>query len=101
MGTAVQGLIDRAVVTSDNPRTEEPNAIIRDILAGMAGDERVVVEPDRRLAIERALLEARPEDIVVVAGKGHETYQEIGGVRHPFDDVEVCREVLGDASRSR
>ncbi len=95
MGTAVQGLVDRAVVTSDNPRTEEPNAIIRDILAGMAGDERVVaVEPDRRLAIERALLEARPEDTVVVAGKGHETYQEIGGVRHPFDDVEVCREVL-------
>jgi UDP-N-acetylmuramoyl-L-alanyl-D-glutamate--2,6-diaminopimelate ligase len=95
MGTVVRGLVDRAFVTSGNPRTEDPNAIIREILAGMVGGKCVItIEPDRRLAIERALLEARPEDTVVVAGKGHQTYQEIGGVSHPFDDAEVCREVL-------
>ena len=67
------------VVTSDNPRTEEPGAIIRDILPGLEGTAaEVVVEPDRRAAIRRALSLAKPGDTVVLAGKGHETYQEVG-----------------------
>lgn len=84
-----------AVVTSDNPRSEEPMAIIEEILAGMNDvPAKVMVEPDRRKAIEMALCEARSGDIVLIAGKGHEDYQEIQGVKHPFDDREVARELL-------
>ena len=92
MGAIAGQLADAAVLTSDNPRTEEPEAIIRDILAGMAGTgaERHV-EPDRRRAIALALSLARPGDTVVLAGKGHETYQEINGaVRHLDEREEVA-----------
>jgi len=82
-------------VTSDNPRSEESQAIIDEILPGMA-DARaeVVVEPDRRAAIYAALRQARTNDLVILAGKGHEDYQEIAGVKHHFDDREVARELL-------
>lgn len=89
MGAIVGQLADVAVVTSDNPRTEEPQAIIDDILKGMeaTGTQRHV-EPDRRRAIALALSLARAGDTVVLAGKGHETYQEIGGVQHHLDERE-------------
>ena len=89
MGAIAGQLADVAVVTSDNPRTEEPEAIIRDILAGMAGTQaQCHVEPDRRKAISLALSLARTGDTVVLAGKGHETYQEINGVEHHLDERE-------------
>lgn len=94
MGGIVAALADLAVVTSDNPRTEEPLEIIQDILAGMMeGSAQRVVEPDRRTAIRLALSRAKAGDTVLLAGKGHETYQEINGVEHHLDErdvVEAC-----------
>lgn len=90
MGAIAQELADLVVVTSDNPRTEDPNAILADILEGMDPDpERIHVEPDRREAIGWALAQGQPGDVVVLAGKGHETYQEIHGVQHPMDEREI------------
>ena len=93
MGRAAVDLADRVVVTSDNPRSENPEAIIEEILAGTGpGVER---EPDRRRAIALALGSADPGDVVVVAGKGHEQGQEFeNGRKEPFDDVTVVREAL-------
>lgn len=98
MGAACARLADRLVVTSDNPRSEDPNAIIDAILVGAREAARgqtpppaIFVEPDRKAAIGRALAEAAADDVVIVAGKGHETTQEIKGVKHPFDDREVVR----------
>lgn len=86
---------DFAVVTSDNPRTESPDAIIADIVAGMQEyGERFSVEPDRKRAIEHALSLAHPGDSVLIAGKGHEDYQIIGTTKHPFDDRSVARQAL-------
>lgn len=86
---------DYVVVTSDNPRTEDPDAIIKDILEGMQGDEdRFVVEPDRRSAIRKALALAQAGDAILIAGKGHEDYQIIGTTKHDFDDRKVAREEL-------
>jgi UDP-N-acetylmuramoyl-L-alanyl-D-glutamate--2,6-diaminopimelate ligase len=82
---------DRALVTSDNPRSEAPAAIVADIVAGFAGAE---VELDRAAAICRAVREASENDVILVAGKGHEAYQEIAGVRHAFSDVEQARQAL-------
>ena len=96
MAAAVDAAADVAIVTSDNPRTEEPLAIIRDILPGFSRLEPLV-EPDRREAIRRALALRGPEDVVLIAGKGHETYQEINGVKHPFSDAEVVRQLLAEA----
>ena len=92
MGEACAKGADRLVVTSDNPRSEDPMAIIRQILAGIpdAGSS-VAVEPDRAKAIAFALSEAAEGDVVVIAGKGHETTQEIVGVKHPFDDRDMVR----------
>ena len=88
-------LADVLVVTDDNPRTEDPAAIRAAMLAGIADPAAEVVEiGDRRAAIREAVRRARPGDIVLVAGKGHETGQEIDGVVHPFDDREVVREAL-------
>ena len=90
MGAVAGELADVAVVTSDNPRTEDPRAIIGDILAGMSGSEAELhVEPDRREAIGWALSQGGPGDVIVLAGKGHETYQEIGGVQYPMDEREI------------
>ena len=86
---------DFAIVTSDNPRTEKPQAIIDDILGGMGdGEGRYEVECDRRAAIARAIELARPGDSVLIAGKGHEDYQIIGSETHHFDDREVAAEEL-------
>ena len=83
------------MVTDDNPRTEDPGAIRQALLSGAThGDAQVVEVGDRRLAIREALGRAGPGDIVLVAGKGHETGQEVDGVVHPFDDRDVVREEL-------
>lgn len=87
-------LADRVIVTSDNPRSEPPEQIIRDILAGMTAPSTAVIEPDRRAAIAMALAGARPGDCVLIAGKGHETTQTVAGEKQPFDDREVVRDCL-------
>jgi UDP-N-acetylmuramoyl-L-alanyl-D-glutamate--2,6-diaminopimelate ligase len=91
MGKIAAELADVAIVTSDNPRSEDPLAIIDEVVAGAPGLE---VEPDRRAAIARAIERAREGDVVLIAGKGHEQGQEIAGVKLPFDDREVARDVL-------
>jgi UDP-N-acetylmuramoyl-L-alanyl-D-glutamate--2,6-diaminopimelate ligase len=92
MGQVARARADTVVVTSDNPRSEEPLAIINEIVAG-SGLE-VEVDPDRRSAIRGAVAAARAGDVVVIAGKGHEQGQEIAGVVHPFDDREEAREAI-------
>lgn len=91
MGAVAERRADRALVTSDNPRSEVPLAIIDDIVAGMTHAE---VEADRAAAIRRAIVEADARDVILLAGKGHEPYQEIAGVRTPFSDVEQARAAL-------
>jgi UDP-N-acetylmuramoyl-L-alanyl-D-glutamate--2,6-diaminopimelate ligase len=88
MAAAVQALADIAIVTSDNPRTEDPEAIIHDILAGFT-TATPIVEIDRRKAIAHALQLQAEEDIVLIAGKGHEPYQEINGIKYPYSDAEA------------
>ncbi|MDY3538036.1 UDP-N-acetylmuramoyl-L-alanyl-D-glutamate--2,6-diaminopimelate ligase [Riemerella anatipestifer] len=84
-----------AIITSDNPRTEDPNAIIQEIEAGVEPQcfSKYTVVPDRREAIKMAIKFAEPKDIILVAGKGHETYQEVNGVKHHFDDKQVILEL--------
>jgi UDP-N-acetylmuramoyl-L-alanyl-D-glutamate--2,6-diaminopimelate ligase len=95
MGEAAGRGSDFVVLTSDNPRSEDPRAIINDALVGVQrSGAKYSVEPDRRKAIAVAIGEARPEDIVLLAGKGHEKVQVTRDGAHPFDDVEVAREVL-------
>lgn len=99
MGEIASRLADLVVVTSDNPRSEPPEAIIEEILAGVERRDHVEVEPDRRRAIALALRAARPGDLVIVAGKGHETEQIVAGRHLPFDDravlVEEHQRLLG------
>ena len=99
MGKVAVELADLAIVTSDNPRSEDPLSIIQDVLQG-AGTG-VEIDPDRRSAIRRAVELARPGDVVLIAGKGHEQGQEIDGVVHPFDDRTVAREALAALAASR
>ncbi|HWM54501.1 MAG TPA: UDP-N-acetylmuramoyl-L-alanyl-D-glutamate--2,6-diaminopimelate ligase [Solirubrobacterales bacterium] len=95
MGLAAAEHSDLAVVTSDNPRSEDPGAIVAEVVAGIGEGVELEVEPDRRAAIALALRSARPGDAVVIAGKGHEQGQEFeGGRKVPFDDREVAREEL-------
>lgn len=95
MGQVAAELSDFVIVTSDNPRSEDPLAIINDALVGVRRrDTRHLVEPDRAAAIHRAMMEARPGDIVIIAGKGHETYQTLKDRTIPFDDRQVARDVL-------
>jgi UDP-N-acetylmuramoyl-L-alanyl-D-glutamate--2,6-diaminopimelate ligase len=94
MGRVARELADRIVVTSDNPRFEEPRAIVAGILAGIDDRRGVEVEPDRRRAIARAIAVAEAGDVVVVAGKGHETYQIVGETVLRFDDRDEVREAL-------
>jgi UDP-N-acetylmuramoyl-L-alanyl-D-glutamate--2,6-diaminopimelate ligase len=89
MGAAAARFADRALVTSDNPRSEDPLAIISQIEQGMPGGHDV--QADRARAIEQVILEAAPEDVVLIAGKGHEGYQEIAGRRLPFSDADAAR----------
>ncbi len=94
MGAVVAARADAAIVTSDNPRNEDPAHIIADILAGMPPGQDAIV--DRRAAIRAAIHAAAPEDIVVLAGKGHEPYQESNGVRIPFSDREEAQKALSE-----
>jgi UDP-N-acetylmuramoyl-L-alanyl-D-glutamate--2,6-diaminopimelate ligase len=94
MGEAAERLADRVVVTDDNPRHEEPTAIVAQILDGMRNPQRARVEHARAAAIELALSHAQPEDVVLVAGKGHEDYQEVKGERRPFCDRTWVQSLL-------
>lgn len=95
MAAIAERLADRVLVTDDNPRGEDGDAIIAAILAGFAHADAVVVERDRGRAIQRAIGEAGDRDMVLIAGKGHEPYQEVAGIRHAFDDLDVARRALG------
>ena len=94
MALAASRFSDMVMVTSDNPRTEEPAAIIEDIVKGFPEEYEYMVEPDRRKAIQNILSIAEKGDIVLIAGKGHENYQEINGIKHHFDDREEVRKYM-------
>jgi len=96
MARTAVSLADVVYITSDNPRTENPKSIIDEIVSGVSADTQkpVIVEIDRRAAIERALSDAESDDVVLIAGKGHENYQIIGSTKHHFDDVEEATRVL-------
>jgi UDP-N-acetylmuramoyl-L-alanyl-D-glutamate--2,6-diaminopimelate ligase len=111
MAEAVARLADRAVLTSDNPRTEDPQRILADVEAGLGAMARVAASAfasadrayvsliDRREAIELAIAGARPEDTIVIAGKGHEDYQIIGREKFPFDDRDEAERALARRAR--
>jgi UDP-N-acetylmuramoyl-L-alanyl-D-glutamate--2,6-diaminopimelate ligase len=96
MAAAACEYSDKVIFTSDNPRSEDPEQILRDMQEGLqtAAKRKAVAITDRREAIKTAIGFAKSEDIVLVAGKGHEKYQEIKGVKHPFDDKKVVQEVF-------
>ena len=99
MGEVAAELSDYCVVTSDNPRTEDPEQILQDILPGVEKHmepDTYHVEVDRRKAIHYAVQMAQPGDVVLLAGKGHENYQDVNGVKHHFDDYEVAQEAIGE-----
>ena len=97
MGAAASALADEVIITSDNPRNEDPQAIIAEIAEGVTGRHQQIA--DRRQAILTALGQARCGDIVLVAGKGHERYQEIRGVRRRYSDAAVVRAALAGSAR--
>jgi UDP-N-acetylmuramoyl-L-alanyl-D-glutamate--2,6-diaminopimelate ligase len=101
MGRVATTNADLTVITSDNPRNEDPGAIIREIAAGAVGGGRYVIEPDRRAAIRTAVTEARTGDVVVIAGKGHETYQELADRTIAFDDRTVAVQEIRDLREAR
>ena len=96
MAKIAYGLSDAVVFTSDNPRTEDPHQIIQEMLAGLSEDQQIdaFVNQDRLQAIKMAISFSQPKDIVLIAGKGHEKYQEINGVRHQFDDMAITKRIL-------
>jgi UDP-N-acetylmuramoyl-L-alanyl-D-glutamate--2,6-diaminopimelate ligase len=100
MGEVASRQSDYAIVTSDNPRGEDPKAIVEEIEKGMKGGN-YLIELDRREAIHKALAEARKGDTVLIAGKGHETYQMIGTTSRPFDDRLVAKELLHELNAGR
>ena len=93
---------DQVILTADNPRTEDPATILQDMQVSMSDEQyqRTHIEPSRQLAIQYAVNQASADDIVVIAGKGHETYQEINGVRYDFDDSVVLQQALIQAGRA-
>ena len=99
MGRVACELADRVILTSDNPRTEDPAAIIRDIQSGTGGKEWRTI-PDRKAAIETALASAGEADAVLIAGKGHEDYQIIGDATIDFSDTDTAREFLSERVHS-
>ena len=96
MASIASELSDKVVLTSDNPRNEDPDAIIAEMEQGIAAQnyKKVLSITDRRQAIKTACQLAQPNDIIIIAGKGHETYQEIKGVRSDFDDMKIVKEIL-------
>ena len=101
MGEIGGRLADFSILTSDNPRTEDPNVILRAIERGILKTQgQYAVIENRREAIRYALAMAKEGDVIVLAGKGHETYQDIMGVKRPFDEKVVVRELLGKWARS-
>lgn len=100
MARVAEELADFTIVTSDNPRTEQPGDIINDVVAGFVqlDSKKITVEPDREKAIKSAIEAARENDIVLIAGKGHETYQIIGKQKFHFSDREVAEQCM-DASK--
>lgn len=94
MGTVAERYADSIVLTSDNPRNENPDVIIQDIARGVSSIASITIEPDRVFAIRNAIISASSADIILVAGKGHENYQEISGIRKPFSDQEVITDCL-------
>jgi len=94
MGAVAGRFAKKIYVTSDNPRDEVPEMILEDILVGLKGKENVVATPDRRLAIKMAIDDLEDDEVLLILGKGDENYQEIKGVKYPFDDREVVRELL-------
>lgn len=101
MAAAAEQGAHRVVITSDNPRDEDPEAILRDVQSGLSRAGSALVVEDRRAAIERAVTTADPQDLILIAGKGHEAEQEIAGVRHPFSDVAEATRALELRGRSR
>ena len=95
MAAVAERNADRVVVTSDNPRSEQPQAIIDQILLGLSHADAAEVQADRARAIADTVAAAAPQDVILVAGKGHEDYQEIQGVKHPFSDQAHARKALG------
>lgn len=93
MGEIAERLADRVILTSDNPRDEDPQVILDEIRAGMARDCQIV--PERAAAIDQAVAQARSGDVILIAGKGHENYQEFRGIRTPFSDLDVAARALG------
>ena len=94
MAAVAEKNADRVVVTSDNPRSEDPVVILHQILLGTIAGATVRAEPDRAAAIAQVLAQAAPADVVLIAGKGHEAWQEIAGVKRPFSDLEHARAAL-------
>ena len=89
-------LSDQLILTSDNPRFEDPDTILEEMVKGIDASDlpKVLVIADRRQAIKTAVTLARENDIILIAGKGHETYQEIRGVKYPFDDRDIVKELF-------
>jgi UDP-N-acetylmuramoyl-L-alanyl-D-glutamate--2,6-diaminopimelate ligase len=98
MGAVSTKLSDLVIITSDNPRSEDPSEIIAQIEQG-TGKKNYLIEPDRRNAIQKAVHLAEDGDVVLVAGKGHEDYQEIQGIRYPFSDREILLEAINRKRR--
>jgi len=94
MAAAAQQMADRVIVTSDNPRSEDPQVIIGQILQGLSRGETVLVQADRGLAIAQAVRQAHSADVVLIAGKGHENYQDVAGVKRPFSDKAQAEAAL-------
>ena len=101
MANIASTLSDKLILTSDNPRSEDPDEIITDMEKGVEpqNQKKTIAIPDRRQAIKLACQLAKPEDIILIAGKGHETYQEIKGVRYDFDDMEIVKELLSQLNK--
>jgi len=95
MGRVAEEFSDVVILTSDNPRTEDPEEIIQDIRKGIKNDRIIIIQPDREKAIQQAIFMAENGDIVLIAGKGHEMYQIIGNKKYPFDDVAVAARYIG------
>ena len=98
MGAISTQIADMSIITSDNPRTENPDEIISDIVSNLPHDAAFKCISERHVAIQNAIFQANPGDVVVIAGKGHENYQEIHGKRYPFDDQEVASKILQELS---